>query len=379
MLLKNTMLACTLFVQMSGCMVKPPAQQPIIDDPQFSHRLIALPGDLLREMLFMNAQFYMGTNVHALAKGFLALAGTNKALRTHMKNTGMRVGLANKLAYTMGAVYFAQKITYMPGNQFKEIPRWLKSSSERFKSLKMSELHVTGCQLLRAIEKGDQGAIDACFTIQNLPLNYSVNNSSLTPLMEAARHKRYEVAKRLLAAGANPNRRLKGDENFALFDAAHCNQLDFIKLLIAGGAKVNMQKRNGETTLMRLIKMRSYIEANHGGDAIMTIKFLIAAGADIDLQSKEGATALISATFHEEVDVVQLLIDAGADHDLKLENCKEHLYNGKTALDLAHLRAKADLNANDPSIKNYEEIIAILEAASIAKKEKPKTEQSQKL
>jgi ankyrin repeat protein len=354
---QNVTLACTLFIQMSVGMVKPPAHQLIIDDPQFPQRLIALPGDLLREMLFMNAKFYNGTNVHALAKGFLALACTNKALSTHMKNTGMRIGIANKLPYTMGAVYFAQKITYMPGNQFKEIPRWLKSSSERFRTLKISQLHAKGVQLLKAIENGDQAAIDTCFSFQNLPLNYSVNNSGLTPLMEAARNNHYEVAKRLLAAGANPNVRLKGDGNFALFDAAHCNQLDFIELLIAGGAKVTMQNINGETALMRLVKMRSYIEANHGGDALKTIRFLLTAGANVNLRCRDGATALMCAAGEEDIEVVQLLLEAGADPDLKLENAENPRHRALRAVDCARKN-------------NQEELVAILEAASAAKQEK---------
>ena len=358
MIFKNTTLACALFVQMTIGMMQPNSPL-IVSDPRFPQRLIALPGDLLRELLFMNAKFYMGTNVHSLAKGYLALAGTNKALRTHMKKTGTMLGAVNKLPYTLGALYLAQKITALPDITPTDIPQWLKDNSPRFAIFDVKGSPSHGPQLIEAIEKGNQEEINACFSMPNLDLNY---RKGRTPLMEAAHNKSPEVAKRLLAAGANPNARSHKDNNrFPLFDAAHYNQPDIAELLLACGAKVNMQDGKGVTALMRAIQMREAY-----GDTLQIIQLLLTAKANVNLQSKDGATALICAAGDEQADVVQLLIDAGTDLDLKTQNCKIPEANGKTALDIAR------------SSYHHTDIVTLLESAAAAKKEKQKTEQSKK-
>ena len=58
------------------------------------------------------------------------------------------------------------------------------------------------------------------------------------------------------------------------------------------------------------------------------MKVLIAAGADVDAQTKDGLTALMFAAAFGHTEIVQAVVDAGADVNAKLKT-------GRTALTLA--------------------------------------------
>lgn len=200
-----------------------------------------------------------------------------------------------------------------------------------------------------------------------------------------------ELARLLLAAGANPNLQLKlrapyrnvnadrGSDLILdtgatpLFRAAKGGDVEAVRLLLEHGAIVDLPNLSGITPLAAAAGLGSLDIDLRGihktqAQAIETIGLLLEAGADINarlwdprrhsklepaLEPKQGQTALFAAAFWGWNDVVTYLVDNGAD-----------LYavdaNGKTVIDAAMGRAGGN-GRNGASIIERPETAALLE------------------
>lgn len=197
-----------------------------------------------------------------------------------------------------------------------------------------------------------------------------------------------QAIKSLLAQGANVNV-IDLSSLTAIYYALEIQNNEIIKLLIQNGANLNIQDSQGGTPL------HYYISHVYQASPEI-IKLMVEYGADINIQNKGGKTPLMLAAYWGNVPTVRLLINGiqetqgleqiGIQHDktyfslLPTEIRKitfEHLKmradpnitdtNGNTALSLAikfleemlaHPNGYQDV---DQRIRNYEEIINILE------------------
>ncbi|MCS6926446.1 MAG: ankyrin repeat domain-containing protein [Candidatus Binatia bacterium] len=108
----------------------------------------------------------------------------------------------------------------------------------------------------------------------------------------------------------------------ALMRAAEAGQDDTVKLLIAKGADVNAQEMHGYSSLMWAV-----ITGKH-----TTARVLAEHGADVNAREKKANwTALMMATIKDDVEMVRVLLEQGADPRLADTG-------GTTALGLAHRR-----------------------------------------
>lgn len=146
-----------------------------------------------------------------------------------------------------------------------------------------------------------------------------------TPLSTAIYANDTEVVQYLLEKGADAN----GDEEIRpLSFAASVGSLQIVKLLVEYGANVNNQNESGSTALLRTNK-------------VDIARFLIENGANVNAKDLyDGMTSLIGAAARQNVELVKLLLEKGADKSIRDAE-------GKNALDYAKER-------------NYEEIIALL-------------------
>lgn len=112
-----------------------------------------------------------------------------------------------------------------------------------------------------------------------------------------------ETVKILLDRRADVNSRNKWGD-MPLHVAAK-NRAEAVKTLITAGADVNAIQHNGETPLhIACRSINLYKEA---------VKALIDAGADVNARDNSGETPIIVAYGFKRIEIVQFLIDAGAD------------------------------------------------------------------
>ena len=126
--------------------------------------------------------------------------------------------------------------------------------------------------------------------------------AAVTGVAAAARTGDIDAVKKQLTAGANVNAP-EADGTSALLWAAYQSSPELVQLLLKAGADVNAANSFGVTPLLQ--------SARYGDAATMTV--LLKAGADIKKAEREGETPLMAAARAGSVPAVKLLIDHGAD------------------------------------------------------------------
>jgi hypothetical protein len=170
-----------------------------------------------------------------------------------------------------------------------------------------------------------------------------------TALMFASGHGHFEVAKALLAAGADTGLRDDDAETaleIAEFEghsaiiallsiterlngAAEAGQLDEVqRIVLSGDVDVDRRDSFKLTALM--------LACGHGHREIAEV--LVDSRASVDAKNACGATSLILASHHGHLEVVKFLLHAGADASLKMDN-------GQTALDAATVQGHSAITA----------------------------------
>jgi ankyrin repeat protein len=130
-------------------------------------------------------------------------------------------------------------------------------------------------------------------------------DSSASPLHWAAHNNDLSAVKRLLSEGADPN--LANRFGFTpLHEAAIVRNAAMLELLLEAGGDANATFGEGETVLMT---------AARAGDAESVRALLAHGGLPDATENWHGQTALMWAAIENHADVVQLLIDAGAEVD----------------------------------------------------------------
>ncbi len=185
------------------------------------------------------------------------------------------------------------------------------------------------------------------------------SESGETALISCAILNRFLLAQRLVALGADLKAEADGGRCVAGI-VAHLGHNDWIEYLLDQGVDVNHQNQVGETMLHRACAARK----------IETVELLLERGARVNILTNDGRspltesarvgcfecaqelierdanvhnptnfyleTPLILATRYERVELVKLLLEAGAD-----PTAQDH--NGQTALDHAERRGRTDL------------------------------------
>ena len=138
----------------------------------------------------------------------------------------------------------------------------------------------------------------------------AVDERGRSALLAAVYNRRGDVARALIMAGADVNQK-DGESNSAFLLAAATNQIDVVRLSLSHGADIRSTDRYDGTALIAACQ--------HGN--VEVVKLLLRAGVPVDRVNQLGWTALLetiilgdgSARYEE---IVQLLLDAGADANL---------------------------------------------------------------
>src|SRR5262245_18445799 len=126
-----------------------------------------------------------------------------------------------------------------------------------------------------------------------------------TGLMTAVRAGSFPLVKRLRASGVNANAAEKSKGQTALMWAATTQRTDIAKALIAAGADIMLRSSAGFTPLM--------FAAREGGIELSDL--LLAAGDDVNASAADGSTPLLVATVRGHAKLAMFLLDHEAKAD----------------------------------------------------------------
>jgi len=165
-------------------------------------------------------------------------------------------------------------------------------------------LHAENEQrLVAAMKTRDLGTVRE-LVAEGVGVN-ELDRESASPLHWAAHWNNLEAVKLLLGAGANPNLANRFGVT-PMHEAATLGNAAIMTALLEAGGDPNAAFGEGETVLMT---------AARAGDA-GSVRALLAHGGDPNAaEGWHGQTALMWAAIENHADVVQLLLDAGAEVD----------------------------------------------------------------
>jgi ankyrin repeat protein len=183
-----------------------------------------------------------------------------------------------------------------------------------------------------AIEGGNiQEVNSALQTGVDIDINYT-NELGFTPLYIAILEGHMEVAKKLIACGANVQ------DNFYI--AIEKMDLAVAKQLVLLGANVNVKNKHNETLL----------HLATSNNELGRIKLLLLLGIDVNAKCENGWSALQLAALHGHMEIARLLIKQGSNVNSNDNNNFTPLYiavlKGRLAVAKLLVEYGANINAN---------------------------------
>lgn len=129
-------------------------------------------------------------------------------------------------------------------------------------------------------------------------------------LLSAVCSGRLQEVKSLMENGAKDSRDKFYKMN-AVKVAASNSRLDVLKFLVEAGFDVDVPDYAGRTALMAVCKW---------ADGLESARLLLEKGADPNKKCNEGTTALTTAVAFNRIEIVEMLLQAGADPDVAQPN-----------------------------------------------------------
>jgi ankyrin repeat protein len=169
-----------------------------------------------------------------------------------------------------------------------------------------------GCPLLVAVDEGD---LEAVKTLLERGENiHQRARRGETALMIAAGRGHVHVSKLLLKQGLDVDM-ISADGLTALMIAARHRRTEMVEFLLSHGADINCRGPLGCTAL--LLALEKAPGQKMGSPVFSTAGALVNHGAHLNVKDGRGATPLLLAIQCAEDDVVELLLEKGADVNMR--------------------------------------------------------------
>ena len=234
-------------------------------------------------------------------------------------------------------------------------------------------------KLINAVRKNDIKEVKALLNdgYDNSRLLMMVDEDGNSPLYHAVLMDNLEIAKILIEAGANVNAE-NGRKDTPLHMASSKATLGMAKLLLQNKANPNATDEGGYTPL-------HWVALTMSNSRVEFSQTLMEYGADVNLQNKEGCTPLHIAERSDHTDMVEFLLDNGANPTIVDSKGMFPGGSGNHWLDKRLEKARADFlgdyqnpilhaaQASSSTARDERRLSTSLEALEIRSKEKSKS------
>lgn len=147
--------------------------------------------------------------------------------------------------------------------------------------------------------------------------NAAMPGTGKTPLMIT---EHAEIQELLLEFGADPELTDNRGATALHYAVGAVDALQMIPRLLEKGAKVNAVARGWSKQTPFMVASRLYFKGNDPIRYAKVMRLLSQHGADIDSFDESGSTVLINAVVNDKPDLVRLMIELGADVDIKAKD-----------------------------------------------------------
>ena len=171
--------------------------------------------------------------------------------------------------------------------------------------------HTGAWKLAQAVDDQDTSSIAALCAKDSSLVHFQEQRFGQTLLQWAVYTDKYESAKALCEAGANPNVQSNNGTSAFIHAAGKYETSDYLKLLLRYGGDVNAvaMPKDGNSPQMDRTPLIAAAYYN-----FESVKLLVEAGADVNYYNNEHEQcALLAACDFQRIEIVQYLIQAGAD------------------------------------------------------------------
>ena len=162
--------------------------------------------------------------------------------------------------------------------------------------------------LMFSVKAGCEDCVDVMIKAK-ADLNKTAKANHQTALMLAIQEDKYDLAIKLLEAGADPNITPKGAQPVMVYALASKNW-DLIEALAKAGADLNYTTKTGKTLLHIATKKKD----------TRLMKLLLSNGANPNAQTSKGTTPLMLAAYEGCEECVEMLLKADADPEITAKN-----------------------------------------------------------
>lgn len=201
--------------------------------------------------------------------------------------------------------FFPGEKAGLPEKQIETLRTWIDQGADWPEEISLtlagsgSNLSPAAAKLFAAIRAGDHKT--AARLLETPALAAARDRHGSTPLIQAALHSDTEMVRLLIERKADANAANKDGVTALMLGAG---DLEKARLLLEHGAKADARSELGRTPLL--------IAATYAGNS-KTVHLLLGAGAKATEQDNFRETGLTSAAKRGDVEMVEMLIKAGAD------------------------------------------------------------------
>lgn len=199
------------------------------------------------------------------------------------------------------------------------------------------------------------GYIECCRSLLQHGADTEVEGGNPTPLWYAVRGVNIEICRLLLEYRANPNHR-PDDDSPILMLAVDADNVELVELLLDHGAEIEEEDESASYAPTALSRA-----AKNGSKDLVSC--LIRRNADVNRPNKVEDKPVYVAARHGHAEVLQLLLDAGADVNVYTSDGWGPLHIARDSSEVARVLLKngADVNHGSPlyyaSGQNWPEVV----------------------